>query len=212
MNWCERGYHLDIRRPCLGEALPETLAEHDGAVIFGGPMSANDPDDWIAREIDWIGVALKEEKPFLGVCLGAQMLCQAAGRHGLARIPMAGRDRLLSAPARADQGKMLRSLARTCLSLASRGLFLAAGGRAPGDRRDLREPGLPLRKCGLGHPVPPGSDAPHDAPLGRSRRASIRAAQRADPRPPIFDANLLHDAAVKRWLTAVPRFTGFSRP
>ena len=24
----QRGYRLDIRRPCLGEALPETLAEH----------------------------------------------------------------------------------------------------------------------------------------------------------------------------------------
>jgi GMP synthase (glutamine-hydrolysing) len=68
------GYGLDIRRPCLGEALPETMAQHDGAIIFGGPMSANDPDGWIRQEIDWIGVPLKEEKPFLGVCLGAQMM------------------------------------------------------------------------------------------------------------------------------------------
>ena len=75
----EKGYELDIRRPCLGEALPATLESHAGAVIFGGPMSANDPDDWIAREIDWIGVPLKEEKPFLGVCLGAQMLSKHLG-------------------------------------------------------------------------------------------------------------------------------------
>ncbi len=75
----EKGYRLDIRRPCLGEDLPATLEGHDGAVIFGGPMSANDPDDWIAREIDWIGVALREEKPFLGVCLGAQMLSKHLG-------------------------------------------------------------------------------------------------------------------------------------
>jgi GMP synthase (glutamine-hydrolysing) len=74
-----RGYALDIRRPCLGEPLPETMADHAGAVIFGGPMSANDADDWIAREIDWIGVALKTEKPFLGVCLGAQMLAKHLG-------------------------------------------------------------------------------------------------------------------------------------
>jgi len=73
------GYRLDIRRPCLGEALPDTMDEHDGAVIFGGPMSANDSDAWIRREIDWIGVPLKEDKPFLGVCLGAQMMALHLG-------------------------------------------------------------------------------------------------------------------------------------
>jgi GMP synthase (glutamine-hydrolysing) len=74
-----RGFELDIRRPCVGDALPHTMEEHDGAVIFGGPMSANDNEPWIAREIDWIGVPLKEQKPFLGVCLGAQMLSMQLG-------------------------------------------------------------------------------------------------------------------------------------
>jgi GMP synthase (glutamine-hydrolysing) len=73
------GYALDIRRPCLGDELPGTMAEHAGAVIFGGPMSANDSDSWIAREIDWIDVPLREERPFLGVCLGAQMLAKQLG-------------------------------------------------------------------------------------------------------------------------------------
>jgi GMP synthase (glutamine-hydrolysing) len=73
------GYALDIRRPPLGQALPETLKDHAGAIIFGGPMSANDPDAYIKREIDWIGVPLKEEKPFLGICLGAQMLAKQLG-------------------------------------------------------------------------------------------------------------------------------------
>ena len=74
-----RGHVLDIRRPRYGEPLPATLAHHAGAVIFGGPMSANDDDDWIRREIDWIGVALAEEKPFLGICLGAQMMVRHLG-------------------------------------------------------------------------------------------------------------------------------------
>jgi GMP synthase (glutamine-hydrolysing) len=73
------GYALDIRRPSLGCELPATMADHAGAVIFGGPMSANDNEPWIAREIDWIGVPLKEQKPFLGVCLGAQMLSMHLG-------------------------------------------------------------------------------------------------------------------------------------
>ncbi|WP_137387845.1 glutamine amidotransferase [Rhodoligotrophos defluvii] len=75
----ERGYELDIRRPCLGCPLPERLDDHAGVVIFGGPMSANDCDAFIAREIDWIGVPLKEDKPFLGICLGAQMLSRHLG-------------------------------------------------------------------------------------------------------------------------------------
>src|SRR5690554_2358933 len=66
-----RGYTLDIRRPRYGDPLPETLENHAGAVIFGGPMSANDPEEYIKRETEWIGVALKERKPFLGICLGA---------------------------------------------------------------------------------------------------------------------------------------------
>ena len=73
------GYPLDIRRPCLGDDLPESLERHSGAVIFGGPMSANDPECYLKREIDWIGVPLKEQKPFLGVCLGAQMLSKYLG-------------------------------------------------------------------------------------------------------------------------------------
>ncbi len=73
------GYPLDVRRPRFDDPLPATLDEHAGAIIFGGPMSANDPDDFIRRETDWIGVPLKESKPFLGICLGAQMFAQHLG-------------------------------------------------------------------------------------------------------------------------------------
>lgn len=75
----ERGHPLDIRRPRFGDPLPETLALHAGVVIFGGPMSANDPDDWLKAETDFIGLALKENRPFLGLCLGAQMLARHLG-------------------------------------------------------------------------------------------------------------------------------------
>lgn len=75
----EKGYPLDIRRPVLGDPLPETLAQHSGAVIFGGPMSANDPEPFVKQEIDWISVPLKENKPYLGICLGAQMLVRNLG-------------------------------------------------------------------------------------------------------------------------------------
>lgn len=75
----QAGFELDIRRPPLGHSLPETLAHHAGAVVFGGPMSANDPDEFIRRETDWLAVPLAEEKPLLGICLGAQMLVNHLG-------------------------------------------------------------------------------------------------------------------------------------
>ena len=75
----ERDYELDIRRPRFGDPLPETMDEHKAAIIFGGPMSANDPDDFIKKEIDWCSVPLKERAPFFGICLGAQMLAKNLG-------------------------------------------------------------------------------------------------------------------------------------
>jgi GMP synthase (glutamine-hydrolysing) len=82
----ETGYHLDIRRPSCGDPLPKTMDAHDGVIIFGGPMSANDDLPWIHDEIDFIGKPLAAGKPFLGICLGAQMLARHLG-HRVAPHP-----------------------------------------------------------------------------------------------------------------------------
>jgi GMP synthase (glutamine-hydrolysing) len=74
-----RGHRLDIRRPRFGDPLPATLAGHAGAVVFGGPMSANDSEDYVRLETDWLQVPLSEEAPLLGICLGAQMLARHLG-------------------------------------------------------------------------------------------------------------------------------------
>jgi GMP synthase (glutamine-hydrolysing) len=68
-----------VRRPRFGDKLPETLVGHAGAIIFGGPMSANDNEEYIRAETDWIRVPLGEGAPFLGLCLGAQMLARNLG-------------------------------------------------------------------------------------------------------------------------------------
>src|SRR4051812_50206899 len=86
----DRGYELDIRRPRYGDPLPKTMADHAGAVIFGGPQSANDPDDFIKVETDFIGVPLREQKPFLGICLGGEMVAKNLGERG-APHPQNGR-------------------------------------------------------------------------------------------------------------------------
>lgn len=75
----EMGYDIETCRPPLGQQLPETLEQYAGTVVFGGPMSANDKDEFVKREIDWIATPLKENKPFLGICLGAQMLSKQLG-------------------------------------------------------------------------------------------------------------------------------------
>ena len=62
-----------------GDPLPADLRPYAGAVIFGGPMSANDDFDWLKAETDWIGTVLKSDTPFLGLCLGAQMLAKYSG-------------------------------------------------------------------------------------------------------------------------------------
>ncbi len=76
-----RGLELDIRRPCIGHDLPEDVRPYAGVVIFGGPMSANDDDtlDFIRAELDWIDRPLKQNVPFLGICLGAQLLARHLG-------------------------------------------------------------------------------------------------------------------------------------
>jgi GMP synthase (glutamine-hydrolysing) len=77
----EQGYTLDLRCPAIGHALPMTMDGHAGAIVFGGPMSANDDDTlpFIRAELDWIPIALESGKPYLGICLGAQLLARVLG-------------------------------------------------------------------------------------------------------------------------------------
>ena len=81
MKLVEKGYRLDIRRPALGEPLPENIEDYAGAIIFGGPMSANDDTEheYIRTEIDWIAKPLAAGVPYLGICLGGQMLARQLG-------------------------------------------------------------------------------------------------------------------------------------
>ena len=76
-----RGYALDWRCPGNGESLPEPGPEHCAAVVYGGPESANDVESkaYIRQETDWIGRWIAAERPFLGICLGAQMLARVLG-------------------------------------------------------------------------------------------------------------------------------------
>ena len=76
----EAGYALDVRCPCLGQALPRDLSHYALVGVFGGPMSANDCHmDGIRAELDWLPLVLESDRPFLGICLGAQLLARVLG-------------------------------------------------------------------------------------------------------------------------------------
>ena len=76
----DRGYSLVQRCPMIGHELPETLDDHAGVVVFGGPMSANDEHlDGIATELRFMETVLASDKPFFGICLGGQILARALG-------------------------------------------------------------------------------------------------------------------------------------
>ena len=153
----ESGHELDIRRPPLGDPLPETLADHAGAVIFGGPMSANDGDEFVKRETDWLAVPLRENRPFLGICLGAQMLVNHLGGkvegHGDGLVEIGWYP---IAPT--EEGKALMHWPEMVYQFHREGFSLPTRRDAAGHRRDLSQPGFPLWRQGLGHPVPCRAD------------------------------------------------------
>ncbi len=75
-----RGHVVDRRTPLLGDPLPEDLSDFAGAVVFGGPMSANDDHlPGLRAEMAFIDRALGAGLPVLGICLGAQMMARVAG-------------------------------------------------------------------------------------------------------------------------------------
>lgn len=81
------GPWLDARGVAVGvtafyqrHTVPD-VAEIDGLVVMGGPMSVNDEQGypWLVHEKRVIGEMIARGKPVLGVCLGAQMIANVLG-------------------------------------------------------------------------------------------------------------------------------------
>ena len=75
----QRGFVAEIVRPPLGDILPNNLSKYSAVVIFGGPMSVNDDEEFIKNEIKWMKNVIDSKIPFLGICLGAQILAKYLG-------------------------------------------------------------------------------------------------------------------------------------
>ena len=76
----QRGYQLDIRCILEGDSLPKP-DNYSAVIVFGGVMSANDYRvlQGIREEINWIPSVIAAQIPYLGICLGAQLLARALG-------------------------------------------------------------------------------------------------------------------------------------
>jgi GMP synthase (glutamine-hydrolysing) len=68
-----------------GSAPPREIADYDAVLTFGGAMNADQEDrhPWLRFEKDFLEAVLDDGMPILAVCLGCQLLAEAAG--GLAR-------------------------------------------------------------------------------------------------------------------------------
>jgi len=64
-----------------GEPIPEKLSIFKAVVVLGGPMNVDEESAYpfLKPENEFIQKILKAEIPFLGICLGSQLLAKAAG-------------------------------------------------------------------------------------------------------------------------------------
>ncbi|RZS79409.1 GMP synthase-like glutamine amidotransferase [Motilibacter rhizosphaerae] len=78
------GLTADVRNVARGDALPTSLAGHDGVLVCGGAQDAFRDAGFPTRqqELALVRAALRDGVPLLGICLGAQLLAQAAGAEG----------------------------------------------------------------------------------------------------------------------------------
>ena len=59
----------------------QPLSSYDAAIVFGGSMHADEDEThpWLREEKELLRRFLEARKPVLGVCLGAQLVAEAAG-------------------------------------------------------------------------------------------------------------------------------------
>src|SRR3954454_12500368 len=78
-----RGYRLERACPAEGEAIPALTETTAGAIVYGGAPCVDGEGrfPFLKDEIRLVEDALRRGVPFLGLCLGAQLLAHVLGRH-----------------------------------------------------------------------------------------------------------------------------------
>ena len=75
------GFTVDTLHPYAGDELPASLHGIDALVAGGGLVDTHQAGEhpWLAQEIELVREALARRTPYMGLCLGAQVLTEAAG-------------------------------------------------------------------------------------------------------------------------------------
>jgi GMP synthase (glutamine-hydrolysing) len=76
-----RGVELDSWLRAEADSPPRKPGDYDAVLIFGGAMHADHEDrhPWLQEEKALLSDLLERGVPLLGVCLGAQLIAEAAG-------------------------------------------------------------------------------------------------------------------------------------
>jgi len=77
----EKGWTQQVLPLYAGEELPSSWDDYDLVLVMGGPMSANDEEQYpfLKKELPFIRQGLILGKPVLGICLGAQLMAKSLG-------------------------------------------------------------------------------------------------------------------------------------
>lgn len=79
-EWLDRqGVTWQLCRLDAGEPVPADIGRFSAVCALGGVMSVNDPLPFLAAEQRCIEEVLKRDIPWLGICLGGQMLARTLG-------------------------------------------------------------------------------------------------------------------------------------
>ena len=72
------GYHIE-KVNMQNDPVPTSPLGYDAIVILGGPMAVYDNLPYLQKEQELIRNAMRNDTPVLGICLGSQLIAQAAG-------------------------------------------------------------------------------------------------------------------------------------
>ena len=101
----ERGHALDLWHIAESPAPPAEPLDFDAVMTFGGAMNVDQEEEhpWLRGEKELLAELLHRGRPLLGMCLGCQLLSEAAGaKPRRAREPEIGWHRVELLPEVAD--------------------------------------------------------------------------------------------------------------
>jgi GMP synthase (glutamine-hydrolysing) len=77
----ECGYNVEYRQAGVDAITRAEWIDADLVVILGGPIGVSDADEypWMPGQIADVAARLRERRPTLGICLGAQIMAAALG-------------------------------------------------------------------------------------------------------------------------------------